>query len=51
MIASGIGAFEALVSQGPARLWLRSLPLGGPWPFEALSTPQSFFRSSTMILA
>lgn len=29
MIASGIGAFEALVSQGPARLWLRSLPLAG----------------------
>jgi hypothetical protein len=29
MIASGIGAFEALVAQGPARLWLRSLPLAG----------------------
>ena len=29
MIASGIGAFEALVSQGPARLWLHSLPLVG----------------------
>jgi len=29
MIASGIGAFEALVSQGPVRLWLRSLPLVG----------------------
>jgi adenylate cyclase len=28
MIASGIGAFEALVSQGAARLWLRSLPFG-----------------------
>jgi adenylate cyclase len=28
MIASGIGAFEALVSQGRARSWLRSLPLG-----------------------
>jgi adenylate cyclase len=29
MIASGIGAFESLVSQGRARLWLHSLPLAG----------------------
>ena len=29
MTASGIGAYEALVSHGPARLWMRSLPLAG----------------------
>jgi len=50
---SGIGAFEALVSQGPARLLVALAPArGGRRRFAAfVYVAVHFYRSSTMISA